>query len=69
MQKHTRWKASWIDQAGQARVCLFQSVPGRMQARLDFQLRLFDQGERIPEHFELEERLLPALRPIRLVGA
>jgi hypothetical protein len=61
------WRATWIDRKGQAKVCIFRSTPVLMQARLDFQLRLLDQGERVPEHFELEERHLPPLRPIRLL--
>ena len=64
-----RWKATWTDRMGRARVSIFQSAPARMQARLDFQLRLLDQGERIPDRFELEETALPPLRPVRLLRA
>ena len=64
-----RWKATWIDRMGRARVLIFRAAPSRMYARLDFQLRLLDRGERIPERFDLEEKSLLPLRPIRLLQA
>ena len=69
MNNQTRRIATWTDQQGQAREMLFRGTPSRLTARLDFQLRLVDQGERIPEHFELLERQFPALRRTRLVRA
>jgi hypothetical protein len=69
MNNQTRWKATWTDHTGQVRELLFRGAPSRLTARLDFQLRLFDLGERIPERFELRERQLPTLRPTRLVRA
>jgi hypothetical protein len=55
MENETRWIATWTDHMGQSREYLFYSVESRVIARVDFQLRLMDQGEPVPNEFELEE--------------
>jgi hypothetical protein len=45
----------WVDHLGRPREYLFLGVESRVVARIDFQLRLMDQGEPVPNEFELEE--------------
>ncbi len=70
MQKETKWRAIWIDYTGRVREYHFTSEDSFVVARLDFQLRLLDRRERIPDEFELDEigsgqetLKLPALPP------
>jgi hypothetical protein len=51
----TRWIATWVDHTGLSREYSFFSVESRVVARVDFQLRLMEQREPVPNEFELEE--------------
>lgn len=68
MNNQTRWIAKWTDQRGRTRVHTFYGPTSRAIACLDFKLECIDSGERIPEHFELEEgtQVLPAIPAARL---
>jgi hypothetical protein len=50
-----RWKATWFDQWGNPQEYLFYAPDNRMLARIDFQLKLMEQGKACPNAFELEE--------------
>jgi hypothetical protein len=71
MHNNTRWIARWVDGVGRQRTCVFDGPDNMVVARLDFQLKLIDWHERIPNEFELEKvfhpdegetTLLPAVR-------
>jgi hypothetical protein len=55
MEQETKWIASWSDKAGQTKTLIFSSAQSRGVALIDFKLHLLDQGERIPERYELGE--------------
>lgn len=50
-----RWKATWTNQWGDPQEYWFSGPDNRMLARIDFQLKLMDQGIPCPNEFELEE--------------
>lgn len=53
-----RWKATWRDQKGYLQEYLFYAPDSRVLARIDFQLRLMEQGRPVPNVYELEEGTL-----------
>jgi hypothetical protein len=59
-----RWVATWKDQEGRERSYYFDAPDSRMIARLDFQLKLAEQHEQVPESFDLDEAttLLPRIQ-------
>jgi hypothetical protein len=68
MGNDTKWMATWIDHMGRSREYIFYSVDSRVVARVDFQLRLMDQSEKIPNEFELEEATMVLPTVPRLPG-
>jgi hypothetical protein len=49
-----RWIATWHE-GGYSQEYIFYAPGSRILARLDFQLKLIEQGKPVPTHFELEE--------------
>ncbi len=65
-----RWKAIWYDQKGYLQEYLFNAPDSRVLARVDFQLKLMEQGRSIPSAYELEEgnlvvRVVPRISTLR----
>jgi hypothetical protein len=56
--KTTRWIALWKEQ-DRERVYIFHSSESLINARIDFQLRLLDQGDRVPKSYTFEESNMP----------
>lgn len=50
-----RWKATWRDQSGHLQEYIFSAPDSRVIARVDFQIKLMDQGRPVPNLFDLEE--------------
>ncbi len=50
-----RWLATWTDNRGREREYLFIGPDDRVLARLDFQLKLIDAREPVPNQFEIEQ--------------
>ncbi len=55
MNNTTRWVASWIDGLGRQREYAFDGPPNRGIARIDFQLKITGEGEKMPDVFDLDE--------------
>lgn len=60
-----KWKARWIDSRGNQREYIFYSLPLRLIARIDFQLKCQEQGIACPHQYTLEE-MTPAI-PSQLI--
>jgi hypothetical protein len=53
-----RWRATWIDERGNQREFLFDSLNNRMIARIDFQLKCLHVASgaiHVPKIYQLEE--------------
>ncbi len=55
MSNEVRWVATWTDNTGREREYLFIGPDDRVLARLDFQLKLIDAKEAVPNQFEIEQ--------------
>jgi hypothetical protein len=62
-----RWIATWTDRMGRPREYIFESEASRVIARVDFQLRLMEQREPVPNEFELEEAEATRMR-LKVIG-
>ncbi len=55
MELTTKWKATWRDTWGHLQVYSFYGPNSLMLARLDFRLKLMEQGKPVPDDFDLED--------------
>jgi hypothetical protein len=62
-----KWVATWTDRMGRSREYLFESEESRTIARVDFQLRLMECREPVPNEFELEEAEATRIR-LKVIG-
>ena len=55
MKNQIRWRATWRDHRGQPRELVFEGPESRVVARVDFQLKLMEMGDAVPNQFDLDE--------------